>query len=402
MRRMLAPLVVALVLVVSGAGATASPVKPSADAALDAIRSASAAAESDALLVIHDGRVLVDTASDTGQRPIELMSATKSVVALGVGLLLMDGALESLDTPVHTFFPEWAQGRKRDITVRMLLDHTSGLQNSPNAGEEIYPAPDAVQLALAAELSSTPGEVFAYNNKATNLLAGVIGKAAGQPMDVYLNARLFQPLGIVPGPWYRDASGQPHGMAGLPLSAHDAAKLGQLLLDDGLAPDGKRLLPEGYVQALYAAGPRSPRVGLLWWRIPAWRFLTVREDAIAAARARDADPRWIAALESLRGQRLDGTAGLRTAMTDALGADWPALYAAQTSAFGLGRSDVFDEDTGPVVAYSAEGFLGQYIVVVPDKRLVAVRQIRRRDTPHTPAMDHAAFPAQVVALASAL
>ncbi|PBJ82158.1 penicillin-binding protein [Lysobacteraceae bacterium NML93-0399] len=371
-------------------------------AALEHLRAASATAESDAVYVVHDGRVLLDASTDQTRAPIELMSATKSVVALGIGLLLADGHLASLDTPVHTFFPEWAQGRKRAVTVRMLLDHTSGLQNVVNAGEELYPAPDSVQLALAAELSSTPGEVFAYNNKATNLLAGVIAKASGKPMDVYINERLFRPLGIVPGPWYRDAAGHPHGMAGLPLTARDAAAIGQLLLDDGVAPDGTRLLPEGFVQALYTPGPRSPRVGLLWWRVPAWQTLTLRGDALPQARARDADPRWIHALEALQGRRLEGADGLRRAMAETLGEDWIEIYTQEVSARGLVRSDLFDEALGPVVAYSAEGFLGQYIVVVPEKRLVAVRQIRRRDTPHAPALDYVAFPADVIALSRAL
>lgn len=401
MHRILAAAIAALALF-AGTSAPAAPAASDAAIALERLRSNAVAAESDALLVLHDGQVLLDTATEPGHRPIELMSATKSVVALGVGLLLMDGTLDSLDTPVHTFFPEWAQGRKRDITVRMLLDHTSGLQNAPNAGEEIYPAPDAVQLALAAELSSTPGEAFAYNNKATNLLAGVIAKASGKPMDVYINERLFRPLGIVPGPWYRDAAGHPHGMAGLPLTARDAAAIGQLLLDDGVAPDGTRLLPEGFVQALYTPGPRSPRVGLLWWRVPAWQILTLREDALPQARARDADTRWIRALEALRGRRLEGADGLRRAMAETLGEDWIEIYTREVSARGLVRSDLFDEALGPVVAYSAEGFLGQYIVVVPEKRLVAVRQIRRRDTPHAPALDYVAFPADVIALSRAL
>ncbi|MEN4904002.1 serine hydrolase domain-containing protein [Luteimonas sp. TWI1416] len=386
----------------SAAALASAPGQDTTTEALARLQAASTAAESDALLIVHDGRVLVDTATDPARAPIELMSATKSVVALGVGLLLADGKLDSLDTPVHTFFPEWAQGRKRDITVRMLLDHTSGLQNVPNAGEELEPAPDIVQLALAAELDAAPGETFSYNNKATNLLSGVISRASGMPMDAYLQSRLFDPLDIHPGSWLKDPAGNPWAMAGLSVTASDAAKLGQLLLDDGVTPDGTRLLPEGFVQALYSAGPRSPRVGLLWWRIPEWQFLTVREDAIATARARDADPRWISALESLRGQRLDGAAGLRKALGDALGDDWPVLYSAQITGRGLARADVFDEDTGPVVAYAADGFLGQYIVVVPDKRLVAVRQIRRRDTPHAPALDYPRFTADVVALAATL
>src|SRR5690606_27116187 len=199
---------------------------------LAAIERVGTDSHSDSLLVIRDGEVLLERYRDGEPAPIELMSATKSVVAIGIGLLLAQNHLDSLDAPVSTWYPEWRQGRKADITVRMLLDHTSGLQNTPNAGAEIYPAPDVVQLALAAELDSAPGEACSYNNKATNLLAGITHKASGKPMDEYLGARLFTPLGIEAGEWHRDEAGNPHAMAGLPLAARDAAKLGQLLLDD--------------------------------------------------------------------------------------------------------------------------------------------------------------------------
>src|SRR3546814_19063982 len=67
--------------------------------------------------------------------------------------------------PVADFYPEWKQGQKQQITLRMLLNHSSGLQNARRADVEIYPAPDAIQLALAAELSSKPGTAASYNNK---------------------------------------------------------------------------------------------------------------------------------------------------------------------------------------------------------------------------------------------
>jgi CubicO group peptidase (beta-lactamase class C family) len=137
-------------------------------AQLQRIRQAAVDSHSDALLLVHDGRILLDSSQQAVPSRIELMSATKSVVALGIGLLIADGRLASIDVPVHQFFPEWAQGRKREITVRMLLDHTSGLQNDPNAGVEIEPAPDIVQLALAAELDAAPGSTFSYNKKASS------------------------------------------------------------------------------------------------------------------------------------------------------------------------------------------------------------------------------------------
>ena len=233
--------------------------------ALKAIDEGAQASHSDAVLVIRGDDVLLERYSKQGPRPIELMSATKSVVALAIGALIADGKIESLDTPVHRFFPEWKQGRKQQVTVRMLMDHSSGLQNLARPIEEIYPAEDVVQLALAAELSDDPGKHFSYNNKATNLLAGIIARASGEPMDVYVARRLLTPLGIHPGPWFKDKAGNPHVMAGLPLTARDAAAIGRLVLERGRAGD-RELVPASYIDAMLASSPLSAEVGLLWWR----------------------------------------------------------------------------------------------------------------------------------------
>ena len=396
----------ALALAAASAAASASAVAGLAElpapaaGPLATIERAGHDSHSDALLVMRDGEVLLESTSGDAS-PIELMSATKSVVALGIGLLLADGHLASLDTPVSTWYPEWRQGRKADITVRMLLDHTSGLQNSPNAGAEIYPAPDVVQLALAAELSDAPGQVFSYNNKATNLLAGVIHRASGQPMDAYLGARLFAPLGITPGPWHRDEAGNPHAMAGLPLTARDAARLGQLLIDRGRLADGTVLLPEAFVDALFAPSARSERVGLLWWRVPEWERVTLRADAPARMAEAGVDPGLVDALGTLAGRSFGG---VLEALEAALGAGYAARYMEGVAARGLARTDLFDEERGPVVAWEANGYLGQYIVVVPSARLVAVRQIRSREAEgtHPPDSAYAGFARDVIALARAL
>ena len=90
-------------------------------------------------------------------------------------------------------------------------------------------------------------------------------------MDAYLGARLFAPLGITPGAWHRDEAGHPHAMAGLPLTARHAARLGQLLIDRGRLADGTVLLPEAFVgRSCSRPSARSARVGLLWWRVPEW------------------------------------------------------------------------------------------------------------------------------------
>ena len=57
--------------------------------------------------------------------------------------------------------------------------------------------------------------------------------------------------GIQPGKWERDKAGNPHSMSGLPLSAADAAKLGQLVLDQGRW-NGQQLLPAAFVREMLA------------------------------------------------------------------------------------------------------------------------------------------------------
>jgi CubicO group peptidase (beta-lactamase class C family) len=390
------------VSVLALSAAASASAAPATEAQLQTIERAARASHSDAVLVMHGDEVLLEHYADDDRSPIELMSATKSVVAIAIGLLLADGHLESLDTPVHRFYPEWAQGRKRDITVRMLMDHTSGLQNHPNAGAEIEPAPDVLQLALAAELDTAPGEAFAYNNKATNLLAGVIERASGEPMDTYLQRRLFAPLSITPGEWHKDAAGHPWAMAGLPLTARDAARLGRLLLDDGVAPDGTRLLPQGFADTLFAPGARSEQVGLLWWRTPTWETFAWRAEAPARLREAGVPAAVVDALSTLDGRRFDSRDAVLEAIAAALGPDWNEVYGREIRQRGLGFDALFDNRRGPVAAYRADGYLGQYIVLVPDKDVVAVRQIRRRDDHRAPQDNYGAFAADIIALADRL
>ena len=238
------------------------------EAALRDLRTASDRAHSDAVLILRDGKPIAEWYSGETRRPIELMSVLKSVVAIGIGRLLDLGRLDSLGQPVHAFYPEWNQGRKKEITIRHLLNHTSGLQDVPNAGAEIYPSPDAVRLALAAELSEAPGSAFRYNNKATNLLAGIVEKAYGQRMDQFFVNEVLRPMDIDEYKWYYDRSGTPHAMAGLELHARDLAKFGQLVLDGGMW-NGKRLVAERYIKEMLAQGqPYRNTLGLLWWRLP--------------------------------------------------------------------------------------------------------------------------------------
>lgn len=390
------------VLVMSLLLGCVGPVLANTADALDALERHASAAHSDAVLVQQEGHLLLQGGASGIRESIHLMSATKSVLALAIGLLLDDGRLASIDTPVSTVYPEWRQGRKRDITVRMLLDHTSGLQNVPNAGAELEGAPNLVKLALAAELAADPGTTFAYNNKATNLLSGIVQELAGMPVDEYLNDTLFKPLGITGHTWMRDESGTPMGMAGLSLSATDLAALGQLMLDGGVAPSGRRLMSEHSVALLTTESARSPDVGLLWWRIPQWERYRLTEHAASRLTERGVSGDVSQAMLAADGRSFNSKTELLAFLADQLGPNWPQQYSEQITGRGLKLTDLFDVQRGPIAAYAANGYLGQHLVIVPEQKLVAVRLIHRRDDHAAPLDDYATFPADVLRLAETL
>ena len=87
----------------------------------------------------------------------------------------------------------------------------------------------------------------------------------------------------------------------------------------------------------------------------------------------------------------------------ALGADAVAdALAHQIAARGLKLADLYDITRGPVVGFAANGYLGQYLMIVPEQRVVAVRLIHRRESHHAPQDDYASFFADVLQLARAL
>jgi len=95
-------------------------------------------------------------------------------------------------------------------------------------------------------------------------------------IDKYAEEHLFKPLGISNYYWKRTPTELPDTEGGLYLEPHDLAKIGYLYLNDGIW-DGRRILPEGWVQATVTPhvadiAPDNDNVnaayGYQWWLIP--------------------------------------------------------------------------------------------------------------------------------------
>lgn len=349
-------------------------------AALERLLKRAEETHSDALVILQDGKLVGDWRFGKPPTAIEAMSATKSIVSMAIGRLVTTGKLR-VDDPVATIYPEWKGTPKEKVTIRQLLDHTSGLQTNPTT-EEIYASRDIVKQAVDASLASDPGTVFFYNNKAVNLLAGVVEKVSGKKLDEYLRDEIFAPLGIARVSWMRDASGNPHGMAGLRIDALDLAKLGQLMLDEGKF-QGKQILSPEWVRESVAKGTGTSRSGLLWWPLGAWTKMEVADETLDAWRKGGADPAFLEKMATLRGKPI-ANEGEFVALLESLFGQGQGLQAYLTNVRAKGLPGL-KSTSGPTIGFSANGFLGQYVAVLPASRLVVVRMIS--DESHTSELD---------------
>jgi len=218
--------------------------------------------KSDALIIIKDGDWVEENYFGHKPRLLPVRSVTKSIVSLAVGLLVSEGKIPSVDTPLSTWFPEWGSGRKAKVRLRHILEHTSGLEHRPADGM-LMSQHDSVAYARRLAVLNEPGLTFSYNNEAVQLLAEIIKASSGRDVEDYLRDRLFTPLGISHWHWDRDPSGNAYVHGGLKLKPRDLARIGQLLLKQGHW-NGKTLIPPEWIRTMTRPSV-NPDYGELWW-----------------------------------------------------------------------------------------------------------------------------------------
>ena len=125
-----------------------------------------------------------------------IYSITKIFSGIAIGILIDKKLIENPEVPVATFFEEWKNDTlKNKITIRHILQHTSGLSSS-SGSRDIYPEPDFVKFALNSTIITEPGYTFFYNNKAINLISGIVKKVTGQSLELFIKENVFIPLDI--------------------------------------------------------------------------------------------------------------------------------------------------------------------------------------------------------------
>lgn len=229
---------------------------------------------------------------------MNVMSVTKSVVSLLIGIALDRGLIQSVEQKVLDFFPDYTlkRGEKtiRDVTLRNMLTMTSPYKYRHEPFTKVYTSPDwtLAALDLLGGKAGISGE-FKYSTVGTQILTGILASVSGmKPVD-FANQYLFTPIGVAAhhnaqvnskeehaefifskeprdNTWMADPQGVNTGGWGLCLSSSDMAKIGQLCLDEGTF-HGKQIVSSAWVRESTrpyihcGADFGNQSYGYLWW-----------------------------------------------------------------------------------------------------------------------------------------
>jgi CubicO group peptidase (beta-lactamase class C family) len=210
-----------------------------------------------AFLVIKDDVIIFEMYDHGYDRAIPSMSFSmaKSVLSLLVGGALDDGLLRSVDQPVTDFVPELGDSGFKEVTLRHLLQMTSGIDYAENDNPfglhvRFYYTDHLVEEIVKLSLREPPGQRFLYKSSDAYVLTLALHRAlGGQSITGYMQARLWHPLGMeYEGAWSLDHD--PDGLEKtgccLTATARDFAKIGRLYLHKGLW-EGRRIVSEDWV-----------------------------------------------------------------------------------------------------------------------------------------------------------
>jgi uncharacterized protein YbbC (DUF1343 family)/CubicO group peptidase (beta-lactamase class C family) len=208
----------------------------------------------------------------------DLASLTKVVATTPSIHLLAEQGMIDLDAPVRTYIPEMSSG---EVTIRHLLTHTSGLPPSLSLEEPWSGYQEGIRRAASEPLVHRPGLVFRYSDIGFILLAEVVGRVSGVPLDRFASKEIFEPLGMAdtafrPDPRLRDriapteqvAEGMLRGVvhdptsrrmggvaghAGLFSTVDDLRRYAEMILGKGTR-EGVRILSPATVERMTSVG----------------------------------------------------------------------------------------------------------------------------------------------------
>lgn len=254
---------IAIVALALLAGAATPALAAQADPACERAKSYSTSVYGVSVLIQKDGAVVCEGYANGGSADAAwpIHSGTKSFTGVIAAAAVQDGLL-TLDEPVSNTLVEWrSDPAKAKVTIRELLQLTSGL------GGRAFPAPD-YDAAVAQPFTASTG-TFQYAAAPFQAFGAVMERkltAAGRDPDPvnYLKARILDPIGMQWADWRRTRGGDAMLDQGANLTAREWAKYGEFIRGGGLI-GGKPIVDPATFQSLFKGSAANPAYGVTWW-----------------------------------------------------------------------------------------------------------------------------------------
>lgn len=336
----------------------------------------------EALIVYKDSTIIFEyyfheTSKD---KLFGLKSSTKSIVALAILGCIEDGYIESLDSRVCDYYPEWNVPLKKEITIRHILYMTSGIQKESNIYDVINQK-DIIKYALNCDLSFKPGTIYEYSNNTINILSGIIQVTTGKTLVQYMAEKFYEPMGITNYSWSTDSSNLCYAHEGCNLLPIDFLKIGILVLNEGTF-NGIRIINEVLIQELFKPSPVQNKLGLSWWiRTKESQYALkplIREELLNIGVNHNALEK-VDSICNYLSEHQDASIKYRIEIQSLA---WRLIATLPEnnirtlfSNFEPKESFMQELNKGEAICYETRGYLGNYLIIVPSKRIVAVRMI---------------------------
>ena len=220
-----------------------------------------------ALIVSHQGKTIFETYAGGYDRakPHPLFSGTKSFWGV-LAVAAEDDGLLDLDELVMRTIPEWANdARKSHVTLRHLLQLTSGI-GFGGLGSAV----PTYAKALATPLVSEPGQRFVYGGIPLQVFGAVLQRKLHRRSPsphAYLQERILDPIGLRIASWRKLPDGTQPLPTGALVAAGEWLKFGRMIAAGGVYKE-KMVVRRGSLERCFQGSTANPRYGLCFWLSP--------------------------------------------------------------------------------------------------------------------------------------
>ena len=186
-------------------------------------------------------------------------SMAKSFYAALILISIDKGEIKSLDQKVSDFLPYFNDDRSV-ITIRQILNMSSGLQYPDHQHETMFFRKDHLKYSRNVKLEKEPDTLFEYNNVNSMLLGEILQVATGKKADILLEERILNKIGIEKKTLWRDEAQNVLTYCCIDMSARDYAKFGQLFSNGGFW-NGEQIISKELVDETFKYVWDTPN----WW-----------------------------------------------------------------------------------------------------------------------------------------